>query len=142
MCRNLRQSQQELFAVVCKAPLMCFGSLNLKFQMNRCSFSLVIVQLYFRHLDPKRRRPDDFRPNYHQGRDGPLQDFRRMPDHRPTGPPGPDHYSRSFHPEKPPPLLDPRSPQAQKSPQDSRSPLDRPGELNAMGDPNWNNRKT
>uniref|UniRef100_A0A3Q0T6I7 Chromodomain helicase DNA binding protein 2 n=1 Tax=Amphilophus citrinellus TaxID=61819 RepID=A0A3Q0T6I7_AMPCI len=97
---------------------------------------------YDRHLDPKRRRPDDFRPNYHQGRDGPLQDFRRMPDHRPTGPPGPDHYSRSFHPEKPPPLLDPRSPQAQKSPQDSRSPLDRPGELNAMGDPNWNNRKT
>lgn len=97
---------------------------------------------YDRHPDPKRRRPDDFRPNYHQGRDGPLQDFRRMPDHRPAGPSGPDHYNRPFHPEKPPPLLDPRSPQAQKSPQDSRSPLERPGELNAMADPNWNNRKT
>ncbi|CAI5664270.1 unnamed protein product [Oreochromis niloticus] len=97
---------------------------------------------YDRHPDPKRRRPDDFRPNYHQGRDGPLQDFRRMPDHRPAGPSGPDHYNRPFHPEKPPPLLDPRSPQTQKSPQDSRSPLERPGELNAMADPNWNNRKT
>uniref|UniRef100_A0A4W6CNI7 Chromodomain helicase DNA binding protein 2 n=1 Tax=Lates calcarifer TaxID=8187 RepID=A0A4W6CNI7_LATCA len=96
----------------------------------------------FVHPDPKRRRPDEFRPNYHQGREGPLQDFRRMPEHRPAGPPGPEHYSRPFHPDKPPPLLDPRSPQAQKSPQDSRSPLERPVEPNAAADPNWNNRKT
>ncbi|XP_062277598.1 chromodomain-helicase-DNA-binding protein 2 isoform X2 [Scomber scombrus] len=96
---------------------------------------------YDRHPDPKRRRPDEFRPNYHQGRDGPLQDFRRMPEHRPGGPPGPEHYSRPFHPDKPS-TLDPRSPQAQKSPQDSRSPLERPAELNAAADPNWNNRKT
>uniref|UniRef100_A0A672H0I9 Uncharacterized protein n=1 Tax=Salarias fasciatus TaxID=181472 RepID=A0A672H0I9_SALFA len=98
---------------------------------------------YDRHPDPKRRRPDDFRPSYHQGRDGPSQDFRRMPDHRPPGPPGPEHYSRPFHPDKPPPLLDPRSPQAQKSPQDSRSPHERPAEPGAaMPDPNWNSRKT
>ncbi|KAM9854675.1 chromodomain-helicase-DNA-binding protein 2 isoform 2-T3 [Aulostomus maculatus] len=97
---------------------------------------------YDRHPDPKRRRPDEFRPNYHQGREGPLQDFRRMPDHRPTGPPGPEHYSRPFHPDKPPPLLDPRSPQAQKSPHDSRSPLERPADPNTGVDPNWNNRKT
>nr|XP_057932643.1 chromodomain-helicase-DNA-binding protein 2 isoform X1 [Doryrhamphus excisus] len=97
---------------------------------------------YDRHLDSKRRRPDDFRPNYHQGREAPTQDFRRMPDHRPSGLPGPDHYSRPFHPEKPPPLLDPRSPQAQKSPHDSRSPLERPGDPNALPDPNWNMRKT
>ncbi|KAG7523444.1 chromodomain-helicase-DNA-binding protein 2 isoform X1 [Solea senegalensis] len=97
---------------------------------------------YDRHPDPKRRRPDEFRPNYHQGREGPLQDFRRMPEHRPAGPPGSDHYSRPFHPDKPPPLLDPRSPQAQKSPQDSRSPQERPAELNAVADPNWSNRKT
>ncbi|KAK9516719.1 hypothetical protein VZT92_024635 [Zoarces viviparus] len=97
---------------------------------------------YDRHSDPKRRRPDEFRPNYHQGRDGPLQDFRRMPEQRPTGPPGPEHYNRPFHPDKPPPLLDPRSPQAQKSPQDSRSPPERPAEPNATADPNWNNRKT
>lgn len=95
-----------------------------------------------RHPDPKRRRPDEFRPNYHQGREGPLQDFRRMPEHRPAGPPGQEHYSRPFHPDKPPPLLDPRSPQAQKSPQDSRSPLERPAEQNAAAEPNWNNRKT
>ncbi|XP_075945167.1 chromodomain-helicase-DNA-binding protein 2 isoform X2 [Anarhichas minor] len=97
---------------------------------------------YDRHSDPKRRRPDEFRPNYHQGREGPLQDFRRMPEQRPTGPPGPEHYSRPFHPDKPPPPLDPRSPQAQKSPQDSRSPPERPAEPNATADPNWNNRKT
>ncbi|XP_042268294.1 chromodomain-helicase-DNA-binding protein 2 isoform X2 [Thunnus maccoyii] len=97
---------------------------------------------YDRHPDPKRRRPDEFRPNYHQGREGPLQDFRRMPEHRPAGPPGPEHYSRPFHPDKPSPLLDPRSPPAQKSPQDSRSPLERPAEPNAAADPNWNNRKT
>uniref|UniRef100_A0A3Q1ESD3 Chromodomain helicase DNA binding protein 2 n=1 Tax=Acanthochromis polyacanthus TaxID=80966 RepID=A0A3Q1ESD3_9TELE len=97
---------------------------------------------YDRHPDPKRRRPDDFRPNYHHGREGPIQDFRRMPDHRPAGPPGPEHYGRPFHPDKPPPLLDPRSPQTQKSPQDSRSPLERPVEPNTMADPNWNNRKT
>ncbi|XP_036963392.1 chromodomain-helicase-DNA-binding protein 2 isoform X2 [Acanthopagrus latus] len=97
---------------------------------------------YDRHPDPKRRRGDEFHPNYHQGRDGPLQDFRRMPDHRPAGPAGPEHYSRPFHPDKPPPLLDPRSPQAQKSPQDSRSPPERPADPNAAADPNWNNRKT
>ncbi|KAM7414528.1 hypothetical protein PAMA_019374 [Pampus argenteus] len=97
---------------------------------------------YDRHPDPKRRRPDEFRPNYHQGREGPLQDFRRMPEHRPAGPSGPEHYNRPFHPDKPPPLLDPRSPQAQKSPQDSRSPLERPAEQNTAADPNWNNRKT
>uniref|UniRef100_A0A665UVZ9 Uncharacterized protein n=1 Tax=Echeneis naucrates TaxID=173247 RepID=A0A665UVZ9_ECHNA len=97
---------------------------------------------YDRHPDPKRRRPDDFRPNYHQGREGPLQDFRRMPEHRPAGPPGSEHYTRPFHPEKPPPLLDPRSPQTQKSPQDSRSPLERPVDPNSVADPNWNNRKT
>ncbi|XP_041794061.1 chromodomain-helicase-DNA-binding protein 2 isoform X2 [Chelmon rostratus] len=97
---------------------------------------------YDRHPDPKRRRGDEFHTNYHQGREVPLQDFRRMPEHRPAGPPGPEHYSRPFHPDKPPPLLDPRSPQAQKSPQDSRSPPERPAEPNAAADPNWNNRKT
>uniref|UniRef100_A0A1A7Z3A8 Chromodomain helicase DNA binding protein 2 n=1 Tax=Iconisemion striatum TaxID=60296 RepID=A0A1A7Z3A8_9TELE len=97
---------------------------------------------YDRHPDPKRRRPEEFHTNYHQGREGPLQDFRRMPDHRPAGPSGPEHYSRPFHSDKPPPLLDPRSPQAQKSPQDSRSPLDRPVEPSIMTDPNWINRKT
>uniref|UniRef100_A0A667YQC4 Chromodomain helicase DNA binding protein 2 n=1 Tax=Myripristis murdjan TaxID=586833 RepID=A0A667YQC4_9TELE len=97
---------------------------------------------YERHPDPKRRRTDEFRPtNYHQGREGPLQDFRRMPEHRPPGPTGPEHY-RPFHPDKPPPLMDPRSPQAQKSPQDSRSPLERPVEQKGGVDPNWNNRKT
>ncbi|XP_034443206.1 chromodomain-helicase-DNA-binding protein 2 isoform X2 [Hippoglossus hippoglossus] len=95
---------------------------------------------YDRNPDPKRRRTEEFRPNYHQGREVPPQDLRRMPEHRPAGPPGQDHYSRPFHPDKPPPLLDPRSPQAQKSPQDSRSPLERPVELNAAADPNWNNR--
>ncbi|KAM9754558.1 chromodomain-helicase-DNA-binding protein 2 isoform 5-T5 [Menidia menidia] len=94
-----------------------------------------------RHPDPKRRRPDDFRPSYHQGSEGPHQDFRRLPDHRPAGPAGPAHYSRPFHPDKPPPL-DPRSPQSQKSPQDSRSPLERPTEPGAAGEPNWINRKT
>ncbi|XP_024137600.1 chromodomain-helicase-DNA-binding protein 2 isoform X1 [Oryzias melastigma] len=97
---------------------------------------------YDRHSDPKRRRPDEFRSNYHQGSEGSLQDFRRMSDHRPTGPSGPEHYSRPFHPDKPPPLLDPRSPLNQKSPQDSRSPLERPVEPNATTDPNWINRKT
>ncbi|XP_011474442.1 chromodomain-helicase-DNA-binding protein 2 isoform X1 [Oryzias latipes] len=97
---------------------------------------------YDRHPDPKRRRPDEFRSNYHQGAEGSLQDFRRMPDHRPAGPSGPEHYSRPFHPDKPPPLLDPRSPLNQKSPQDSRSPLERPGEPNAVTDPNRINRKT
>ncbi|CAB1415655.1 unnamed protein product, partial [Pleuronectes platessa] len=95
---------------------------------------------YDRNPDPKRRRPEEFRPNYHQGREVPPQDLRRMPEHRPAGPPGQDHYSRPFHPDKPPPPSDPRSPQAQKSPQDSRSPLERPVELNAAADPNWNNR--
>uniref|UniRef100_A0A3B3D652 Chromodomain helicase DNA binding protein 2 n=1 Tax=Oryzias melastigma TaxID=30732 RepID=A0A3B3D652_ORYME len=97
---------------------------------------------YYDHSDPKRRRPDEFRSNYHQGSEGSLQDFRRMSDHRPTGPSGPEHYSRPFHPDKPPPLLDPRSPLNQKSPQDSRSPLERPVEPNATTDPNWINRKT
>lgn len=104
---------------------------------------LICADLFFRHSDAKRRRGDDFHSSYHQGREAPLQDFRRMPDHRPAGPPGPEHYSRPFHADKPPPLLDPRSPQAQKSPQDSRSPLERPVETNAVSDPNWNNnRKT
>nr|XP_040017925.1 chromodomain-helicase-DNA-binding protein 2 isoform X1 [Gasterosteus aculeatus aculeatus] len=97
---------------------------------------------YDRNSDPKRRRPDEFRPNYHQGREGPLQDFRRMPEQRPTGPAGPEHYSRPFNPDKPPPPLDPRSPQAQKSPQESRSPPERPADPNAAADPNWSNRKT
>ncbi|XP_060891211.1 chromodomain-helicase-DNA-binding protein 2 isoform X2 [Labrus mixtus] len=97
---------------------------------------------YDRHPDPKRRRSDEFRPNYHQGREGSQQDFRRMPEHRPAGPPAPDNYSRPFHPDKPPPPLDPRSPQAQKSPQDSRSPPERPAEPSAAADPNWNNKKT
>ncbi|XP_054893449.1 chromodomain-helicase-DNA-binding protein 2 isoform X2 [Poeciliopsis prolifica] len=97
---------------------------------------------YDRHPDPKRRRPDEFHPGYHQGRDGPPQDFRRIPDHRAQGPPGPDHYNRPFHPDKPVPLMDPRSPQAQKSPQDSRSPLERPMDPGLMADPNWNSRKT
>uniref|UniRef100_A0A3Q3WNJ6 Uncharacterized protein n=1 Tax=Mola mola TaxID=94237 RepID=A0A3Q3WNJ6_MOLML len=96
---------------------------------------------YDRHPDPKRRR-DEFHPNYHQGREGPPQDFRRMSEHRAAGSTGLEHYSRPFHPDKPPALLDPRSPQAQKSPQDSRSPAERPGELNATVDSNWNNRKT
>lgn len=65
-----------------------------------------------------------------------------MTDNRAAGPPGSDHYSRPFHPDKPPPLLDPRSPQTQKSPQDSHSPPERPVEPNAAADPNWNNRKT
>ncbi|XP_037307436.2 chromodomain-helicase-DNA-binding protein 2 isoform X2 [Pungitius pungitius] len=97
---------------------------------------------YDRNSDPKRRRPDEFRPNYHQGREGPLQDFRRMPEQRLTGPPGPEHYGRPFNADKPPPPLDPRSPQAEKSPQDSRSPPERPADPNAAADPNWNNRKT
>uniref|UniRef100_A0AAQ4PUS1 Chromodomain helicase DNA binding protein 2 n=1 Tax=Gasterosteus aculeatus aculeatus TaxID=481459 RepID=A0AAQ4PUS1_GASAC len=79
----------------------------------------------------------------HRGhREGPLQDFRRMPEQRPTGPAGPEHYSRPFNPDKPPPPLDPRSPQAQKSPQESRSPPERPADPNAAADPNWSNRKT
>uniref|UniRef100_A0A7N9B1V6 Chromodomain helicase DNA binding protein 2 n=1 Tax=Mastacembelus armatus TaxID=205130 RepID=A0A7N9B1V6_9TELE len=116
--------------------VMMIISSSLWFKKHSCS------GLYFRHPDPKRRRPDEFRPNYHQGRDGPLQDFRRMPEHMPAGPPGPEHYSRPFHPEKPPPLLDPRCQQTQRSPQDSRSPLERPVDPNAVADPNWNNRKT
>lgn len=114
-----------------------------------CSWLLCWLRFHcptwcFRHSDNKRRR-DEFYPNYHQGREGPLQDFRRIPEHRPGGGgggPGPDSYSRPFHSDKPVPLLDPRSPQAQKSPQDSRSPLERPVEANAAADPNWNNRKT
>ncbi|KAM6961028.1 chromodomain-helicase-DNA-binding protein 2 [Aplochiton taeniatus] len=76
---------------------------------------------YDRHPDAKRRRSDEFRnPDYHQG-GGHPQDFRRMPEHRSPGSGSADHY-RPFHSDKPPPLMDPRSPQAQKSPQDSRSP--------------------
>lgn len=100
---------------------------------------------YDRHSDPKRRRGDDFHPSYHQGRDAPPQDFRRRSDHLSGGgPSGPEHFNRPFHSEKPPPLLDPRSPQAQKSPQDSRSPLERPAEAAAAAaaDPGWNSRKT
>ncbi|KAM9807819.1 chromodomain-helicase-DNA-binding protein 2 [Neosynchiropus ocellatus] len=96
---------------------------------------------YDRHQDSKRRRPDEFRPNYHQGRDGPPQDYRRLPDHRQAGPPGPEHYGRPFQPDKPPPALDPRSPQAQKSPQDARSPPERPSEPSGAADANWSNRK-
>ncbi|CAF87382.1 unnamed protein product, partial [Tetraodon nigroviridis] len=53
---------------------------------------------YDRHSDNKRRR-DEFYPNYHQGREGPLRDFRRIPEHRPGGggAPGPDPYRRPFH---------------------------------------------
>ncbi|KAG9332116.1 hypothetical protein JZ751_015834 [Albula glossodonta] len=108
---------------------------------------------YDRHPDQKRRRTEEFRSqNYHQG-GAHGQDFRRMPDHR--GQPNhgsmvPEHY-RSFHQDKPgppgehkpPPLLDPRSPQAQRSPHDSRSPPERTAEpKNAPVDFNWNSRKT
>ncbi|XP_036399292.1 chromodomain-helicase-DNA-binding protein 2 isoform X2 [Megalops cyprinoides] len=105
---------------------------------------------YDRHSDPKRRRTDDFRSqNYHQGGGGHPQDFRRVPDHRAQpnhGPMAPEHY-RPFHPDKPgdykpPPLLDPRSPQAQRSPHDSRSPQERTAEPKNPTDFNWNNRKT
>ncbi|XP_062861371.1 chromodomain-helicase-DNA-binding protein 2 isoform X2 [Trichomycterus rosablanca] len=95
---------------------------------------------YNRHPDPKRRRSDEYRsPNYHQGAGGGggySQDFRRMPDHR--GNQGPDHY-RPFHPDKPPPMLDPRSPQA---PFESVSPMERTAEPKPSPDVNWNNRKT
>ncbi|KAK7152198.1 hypothetical protein R3I94_008501 [Phoxinus phoxinus] len=102
---------------------------------------------YDRHPDPKRRRSDEYRsPNYHQGGGGHPQDFRRMPDHRSPpgnhGPMGPDHY-RPFHPDKPPPLIDPRSPQSQKSPLEPISPaLERTAEQKPVTDFNWNNRKT
>ncbi|XP_056334877.1 chromodomain-helicase-DNA-binding protein 2 isoform X3 [Danio aesculapii] len=109
---------------------------------------------YDRHPDPKRRRSDEYRsPNYHQGGGGGgggggghPQDFRRMPDHRGPpgnhGPMGPDHY-RPFHPDKPPPLIDPRSPQSQKSPLEPISPgMDRSAEQKPATDFNWNNRKT
>ncbi|KAL0168142.1 hypothetical protein M9458_036364, partial [Cirrhinus mrigala] len=92
-------------------------------------------------------RSDEYRsPNYHQGGGGHPQDFRRMPDHRGPpgnhGPMGPDHY-RPFHPDKPPPLMDPRSPQSQKSPLEPISPaLDRTAEQKPVTDFNWNNRKT
>ncbi|KAJ8334039.1 hypothetical protein SKAU_G00413580 [Synaphobranchus kaupii] len=107
---------------------------------------------YDRHQDPKRRRSDDFRSqNYHQG-GAHGQEFRRMPEHRAQpnhGPMGLEHY-RPFHQDKagggdykPPPLLDPRSPQAQRSPHDSRSPPERTAEpKNATSDFNWNSRKT
>ncbi|XP_072550654.1 chromodomain-helicase-DNA-binding protein 2 isoform X2 [Salminus brasiliensis] len=109
---------------------------------------------YDRHADPKRRRSDEYRsPNYHQGGSssgsggggGYPQDFRRMPDHRGSSgnhsQAGPDHY-RPFHSDKPPPLIDPRSPQAQKSPLESLSPLERTAEQKPGTDLNWNNRKT
>ncbi|XP_077050517.1 chromodomain-helicase-DNA-binding protein 2 isoform X1 [Siphateles boraxobius] len=102
---------------------------------------------YDRHPDPKRRRSDEYRsPNYHQGGGGHPQDFRRMPDHRSPpgnhGPMGSDHY-RPFHPDKPPPLIDPRSPQSQKSPLEPISPaLERTAEQKPATDFNWNNRKT
>uniref|UniRef100_W5KJ44 Chromodomain helicase DNA binding protein 2 n=1 Tax=Astyanax mexicanus TaxID=7994 RepID=W5KJ44_ASTMX len=99
---------------------------------------------YDRHSDPKRRRSDEYRsPNYHQG--SYSQDFRRMPDHRGVpgnhGQAGPDHY-RPFHSDKPPPLIDPRSPQSQKSPLESLSPLERTAEQKPAAEGNWNNRKT
>uniref|UniRef100_A0A672M8E3 Chromodomain-helicase-DNA-binding protein 2-like n=1 Tax=Sinocyclocheilus grahami TaxID=75366 RepID=A0A672M8E3_SINGR len=102
---------------------------------------------YDRHPDPKRRRSDEYRsPNYHPGGGGHPQDFRRMPDHRGPpgnhGPMGPDHY-RPFHPDKPPPLIDPRSPQSQKSPLEPISPaMERTAEQKPVTDFNWNNRKT
>uniref|UniRef100_A0A8C1SMR0 Chromodomain helicase DNA binding protein 2 n=1 Tax=Cyprinus carpio TaxID=7962 RepID=A0A8C1SMR0_CYPCA len=102
---------------------------------------------YDRHPDPKRRRSDEYRsPNYHPGGGGHPQDFRRMPDHRGPpgnhGPMGPDHF-RPFHPDKPPPLIDPRSPQSQKSPLEPISPaLERTAEQKPVTDFNWNNRKT
>uniref|UniRef100_A0A672PB91 Chromodomain-helicase-DNA-binding protein 2-like n=1 Tax=Sinocyclocheilus grahami TaxID=75366 RepID=A0A672PB91_SINGR len=102
---------------------------------------------YDRHPDPKRRRSDEYRsPNYYPGGGGHPQDFRRMPDHRGPpgnhGPMGPDHY-RPFHPDKPPPLIDPRSPQSQKSPLEPISPaLERTAEQKPVTDFNWNNRKT
>ncbi|KAJ8281014.1 hypothetical protein GJAV_G00062350 [Gymnothorax javanicus] len=107
---------------------------------------------YDRHQDPKRRRTDDFRSqNYHHG-GGLGQDIRRMPDHRAQSSFGPmvqEHY-RPFHQDKvgggdykPPPLLDPRSPQAQQSPLDSRSPPERTAEpKNAPSNFNWSSRKT
>ncbi|XP_038857182.1 chromodomain-helicase-DNA-binding protein 2 isoform X2 [Salvelinus namaycush] len=102
---------------------------------------------YDRHPDSKRRRGDDFRPPQDfRGSGGHPQDFRvRMPEHRgPPGPAGPEHFTRPYPDNKPPPLLDPRSPQAQKSPQDSRSPtVERTAEQKAAAaDLNWNNRKT
>ncbi|XP_051953606.1 chromodomain-helicase-DNA-binding protein 2-like isoform X1 [Xyrauchen texanus] len=101
---------------------------------------------YDRHPDPKRRRSDEYRsPNYHQGGGGHPQDYRRMPDHRGPlgnhGPPGPDHY-RPFHPDKPPPLIDPHSPQAQKSPLEPISPAERTAGQKPVTEFNWNNRKT
>ncbi|XP_051917070.1 chromodomain-helicase-DNA-binding protein 2 isoform X3 [Hippocampus zosterae] len=93
---------------------------------------------YDRHQDSKRRRPDDFRSNYHpQGRDGPSQDFRRIPEHRAGPALGQDHYGRPFHLDKASPL-DPRSPQAQKSPHESRSS---PVEPNPPTEATWNHRK-
>ncbi|KAF7699143.1 chromodomain-helicase-DNA-binding protein 2 isoform X1 [Silurus meridionalis] len=94
---------------------------------------------YDRHPDPKRRRSDDYRSaNYHQGGGGGYnQDFRRLPEQR--GVPGPDHY-RPFHPDKPPPLLDPRSPQLQKSPIESLSPLERTTEPKPNTDLNRNRK--
>uniref|UniRef100_A0A4W5MY76 Chromodomain helicase DNA binding protein 2 n=1 Tax=Hucho hucho TaxID=62062 RepID=A0A4W5MY76_9TELE len=102
---------------------------------------------YDRHPDSKRRRGDDFRPPQDfRGSGGHPQDFRvRMPEHRgPPGPAGPEHFTRPYPDNKPPLLLDPRSPQAQKSPQDTRSPTaERTAEQKAAGaDLNWNNRKT
>lgn len=97
-----------------------------------------------RHSDPKRRRADDFRSqNYHQGGSH-VPDYRRMPEHH--GPVTPEHY-RPFHPDKagdymPPPLLDPRSPQAQKSPLDTRSPQERTAEQKNVPEFSWNARKT
>ncbi|XP_023671128.1 chromodomain-helicase-DNA-binding protein 2 [Paramormyrops kingsleyae] len=99
---------------------------------------------YDRHSDPKRRRVDDFRSqNYHQGGSH-VPDYRRMPEHH--GPVTPEHY-RPFHPDKagdymPPPLLDPRSPQAQKSPLDTRSPQERTAEQKNVAEFSWNARKT
>ena len=108
-----------------------------------CKGKFFYFDCHYRHPDPKRRRSDEFRPNYHQGSGGGhAQDFRRMPEHRPgQAPAGTEHY-RPLHSDKPPPLLDPRSPQAHKSPQDSHSPLERPAEQKGDGpDGTWNNRK-
>ncbi len=124
---------------------------NLSSYPNPCccvlSCRTKILLFVFRHPDPKRRRSDEYRsPNYHPGGGGHPQDFRRMPDHRGPpgnyGPMGPDHY-RPFHPDKPPPLIDPRSPQSHKSPLEPISPaMERTAEQKPVTDFNWNNRKT
>ncbi|TTF56870.1 Chromodomain-helicase-DNA-binding protein 2 [Bagarius yarrelli] len=97
-------------------------------------------EYYDRHSEPKRRRSGDYHSaNCNQGGGGICynQEFRRMPDHQ--GIPETDHY-RSFNPDKPLPLLDPRSPQAQKSPLESLSPLEKTTEPKPSPDLKWNRK--